>query len=170
MRFVLRFTAASLCLLPLLAGCSKTKGVKVQGKLLLNGEPVKLLADEEILVTFSRVDATEKDKAAPGAAGAVGEDGSFTIAGADNKGITPGRYYVTVTSQSASGGTLEWEDKGKTKRKVVEDGSDNEEDESNDRFEKLFPADGTSPLIAEVDASGSQTFIIDIGKMTVTRQ
>jgi hypothetical protein len=41
--------------------------------------------------------------------------------------------------------------------------------EGENRFESLFP-DGKSPFVAEVTDQEDQTFVIDIGKKTITKQ
>jgi hypothetical protein len=133
-----------LCAAFLLAGCggkSSVKGLKVEGKLLLNGQPLKFQPNEEITVSFAPADAGGK---AVGGSGAVKpEDGTFTLATTAGPGIPAGKYQIRVSSQIYGG-------------------------DGKDRFADFFEEVG--PLAAEVAEKDGQTFIIDLGKKTVTKQ
>ena len=136
--------SVSLCSALLLAGCGGkggAKGVKVQGQLLQNGQPLKFLPNEEITVSFSPVDAA--GKAAGGTGPVKQEDGTFTVSTAAGVGIPPGKYQVRVSSQVYGG-------------------------DGKDRFAEFF--EGVGALATDVDDKDAQKFVIDIGKKTVTKQ
>jgi hypothetical protein len=107
----------------------------------MNGQPLKFLPQEEIVVSFSPADAGAK---AGGATGPVkAEDGTFTVATPQGQGLSPGKYQIRVSSQIYGG-------------------------DGKDRFAEFFEEAG--PLAAEVADKDGQTFIIDLGKKTVTKQ
>jgi hypothetical protein len=136
----------------LAAGCSKGgggpgggKGARVQGRLLDNGRPVKVLPNEEVVVSFTQAGST--DPLAPRGASPIDpKDGSFAFTGPSSTVgmLPPGRYRVSVASQIGGG-------------------------DGRNRFAPTFDEDRT-PLVADVGAEETQTFVIDIGKKTVTKQ
>jgi hypothetical protein len=80
-------------------GCAKTPTVVVKGKLLSNGQVIRLdrskvaPGDLGIQISFYPID--------PGPEEPVTYDsstGAFEVRGSDGKGIRPGRYKITVTS------------------------------------------------------------------------
>jgi hypothetical protein len=126
------------------AGCgADNQGVTVKGQVLQNGQPIPFLPSEDLIVGFSQeVPAGQKPV---GASGAVKpEDGTFTVNGPGGRGIPPGRYRISLSSQ-------------------INGGND------RNRFERLFSPQ-KQPLIAEVGPEKGQTFRIDVGRWTVTRQ
>jgi hypothetical protein len=134
----------------LLAGCSKGnseggRGVRVQGRLLDNGRPVRPLPNEEIIVSFTR-DGPADPLAPRGASPIDSKDGNFAFCGPNTTAglLPPGRYRVGVVSQVYRG-------------------------DGRNRFGPTFDEDRT-PLAADVGPEEEQTFLIDIGKKTVTRQ
>ena len=138
--------AAALCAAA--AGCkekapaNQVTGVKVNGQLVTNGKPLKMLPMEEIQVTFF-----EAGKAAEGRIESMTtadpETGAFTVVGPHNKGIPPGRYKVSLRSQVY--------------------GSD------GDRLEEVFGMENTR-LEVDVGPEEGQTVVIDLGKRTARRQ
>lgn len=126
------------------AGCGGqgNRGVKVQGRLLESGQPIKFLPNEDIRISFSSEGA--EGSQAVGASGVVKPgDGSFTITGRDNKGIPPGNYRISLSSS-------------------VEGGRD------DNRFEASVNRKNP-PLIAEVGPEDGQSFTIDIATRTVAK-
>jgi hypothetical protein len=143
-----RFRCVAVCCVAALVvvGCSKAspKYATVQGRVVHNGEPLKLLANEEITVGLSAADAVPGQGGIGANAPLKSDDGTFSVSGRDHKGIPPGKYHVSLSSQVGYG-------------------------EAGDRFAKLF--DGKKPpLIAEVGPEDGQVFVIDIGKWTVAKQ
>jgi hypothetical protein len=133
------------CLASVLAvtGCGRgPKGVTVTGQVLYNGKPIQVQPREEIQVAFSL--EAPAGQQPPGTLATVKpEDGSFTISGLDGKGIPPGRYRVTVSSQLYQ--------------------------QSQDRFEPLFDPK-LPPLMVDVGPEKGQRVIIDVGTRTVNKQ
>jgi hypothetical protein len=128
------------------SGCSKekgTKGVKIKGTVVLNGKPLQFLPEEEVIVSLTELES--RDKGVIGsAAQAKPPDATFTIDGPKGQGLPPGKYRIIVTSQIYGGDT-------------------------GDRFEHLF-SNNRPLLVAEIGAEEGQNFVIDLGKMTVTKQ
>src|SRR5262249_7800881 len=109
---------------------------------LQNGQPIQILPSEDVIVGFSQ-EAPSGQKPI-GASGIVKpEDGTFTVAGPGGKGIPPGKYRISLSSQVNG---------------------------SNDksRFEALFSPQ-KPPLTVDVGPEKGQTFRIDIGQWTVTK-
>jgi hypothetical protein len=139
---LLVLTAVTLAVF--VAGCGKkgNQGVKVQGRLLKDGQPIKFLRTEDIRISFSS-EASEGHEAS-GASGVVRpKDGAFTITGRDNMGLPPGKYRISLNSIIEGGG------------------DDNRFDASVNR---KMP-----PLVAEVGPEEGQSFTVDIGTWTVTK-
>jgi hypothetical protein len=113
--------------------------------LLDNGSPVQLLPNEEITVSFTR-DGTADPLAPRGASPIDPKDGSFAFCAPNNTAglLPPGRYRVGVASQVHRG-------------------------DGRNRFAPTFDGDRT-PLVADVGPGEEQTFLIDIGKKTVTKR
>ncbi len=129
-----------------MAGCGRgdqVRGVMVKGQVLQNGQPIKFLSGEEIVVTFFR-DAPAGQRAVGASANVKPDDATFTIEGPDHKGIPAGSYHISLTSQIA--GVYDRED----------------------RFVAVFKK--KPPLNAEVGPEEGQTFIIDLGTWTVTKR
>jgi hypothetical protein len=134
----------------LAAGCGKGgkgggTGARVQGRLLDNGRPVKVLPNEEVVVSFTQAGST--DPLAPRGASPIDpKDGSFAFVGPTSTVglLPPGRYRVGVASQVSGG-------------------------DGKNRFSPAFDEDRT-PLVADVGPEETQAFIIDIGKKSVTKQ
>ena len=131
--------------LAVLAGCSQStqsKGVVVQVRVVENGQPLKFLKDEEILVGFS-----EEVAAGQKGVGVMGElkpqDATATLSRSGNTGIPPGKYRISMSGQTGYG-------------------------DAPDRWEKVFDAK-KPPLIAEVGPEEGQSFTIDIARWTVTK-
>jgi hypothetical protein len=127
-------------------GCNKSdgpKGVTVHGRLVQNGQPFKALPNEDVMVGFSPVGAAP-GQAAPGASSDLVKpaDGSFTLTGRDKKGLPPGKYTVSLSSQVGYSG--------------------------DNRFEKMLA--GKPALVVEVGPEEGQTFIIDVDKWSATKQ
>lgn len=129
----------------LLAGCEpeEVRGAKLKGKVLKNGQPLKPLAGEHVWVTFEHVESGAGRQVIM-TSGQMQKDGTFALVGQVNQGTPPGKYTVMLHGEYSSG-------------------------DGEDRFASLFP-DGKSSLIAEVTDEDDQTFVIDIGKRTVTKQ
>ena len=129
----------------LLAGCGpgEVRGAKLKGQVLKNGEPLKPLPGERVWVTFEYLDSVP-GKQVIMSAGQMHKDGTFAIEGQVKKGTPAGKYSVTIHGEYSSG-------------------------EGENRFKDLFP-EGKSPFIAEVTDQADQSFVIDIGKKTITKQ
>jgi hypothetical protein len=128
----------------LVAGCGVAgqKGVTVTGQVLENGQPIKVLPAEEIMVGFSAEAPAEKQATAAWAT-VKPEDGTFTLSGPAGKGIPPGKYRVVVSSQLYQ--------------------------QSKDRFEAVFDQN-KPPLTVDVGPESGQQFLIDVGKRTATKR
>jgi hypothetical protein len=112
--------------------------------LLGNGRPVRLLPDEESIVSFTR-DGPAGSLASRGASPIDPKDGSFAFCAPNTTAglLPPGRYRVGVASQVHRGGRI--------------------------RFAPTFDQDRT-PLVADAGPEEEQTFLIDVGKRTVTKR
>jgi hypothetical protein len=81
------------------AGCAKTSSVVVKGKLIYNGQVIRLdrwkAAAGELGIQVSSY-PLEPGPVEPATYDAV--TGAFEVRGSDGKGIRPGRYKITVTS------------------------------------------------------------------------
>jgi hypothetical protein len=120
-----------------------TTGAKVRGRLLENGQPVKVRPGEDIVVSFAPPDLA--DVTSPrGAASIDPKDGSFAFFGPNSAAglLSPGSYRVSISSVTGSG---------------------------EDRFAATFSV-GKSPLTAAVGPEPEQTFLIDLVKKTVQKQ
>ena len=129
----------------LLTGCGpgEVRGVKFTGRVVTNGQPLKPLPGERVWVTFERVEPAA-GKQVVMSTGQVQKDGTFAIEGQVKKGTPPGKYTVTLHGEYSSG-------------------------EGENRFKHLFPG-GNSPFVAEVTDQEDRSFVIDLGKKTVTKQ
>src|SRR5262245_41267966 len=129
----------------LLAGCGpgEVRGARLKGQVLQNGQPLKPLPGERVWVTFERIEPPA-DKQVIMSAGPLQKDGTFTIEGQVKKGTPPGKYAVTLHGEFSSG-------------------------ERENRFGPLFP-EGKSPFLAEVTDQEDQSFVLDVGKRTITKQ
>jgi hypothetical protein len=121
-----------------LPGCSGGTTV-VRGKLVMDGTPYQLAANEQVLLSFETIAGPERSFA-----GLVKADGSFTVVGIDGNGVPPGRYRITIRSLQYGAGA---------------------EPDSGDKFEGLF-SDRDSPLTCEVKRGAPVT--IDLAQKTVT--
>jgi hypothetical protein len=135
--------AVSVLVAGLLAvGCGKGgQGVTITGQVLQNGSPLQFLPKEDLTVGFS---AEPPGATAFGASAPVKPpDATFTLTGRDNKGIPPGQYSISLSSQIYGG-------------------------DGTDRFAPLF--NGKKPFIVEVGPEKGQHFLIDVGTMKVTKR
>jgi len=126
------------------AGCGskEIRGVKLKGQLVKDGQPVAPQRGERMVtVVFERIEPADKQVIRSG--GKVEKDGTFAIEGQMEKGTPPGRYEVRISAEMSG--------------------------DAESRFAPLF-ADGKTPFIADVTDEENQTFIIDIGKKTITKQ
>ena len=132
------------------AGCAKENsvlgktGARVKGRLLDNGQPVKVRPGEDVVVSFAPPDLADVTSTR-GAASVDPKDGAFAFFGANSAAglLAPGKYRVSISSIAGPDGI--------------------------DRFAAAFALD-KSPLQAEVGPEPEQTFVIDIGKKTVRKQ
>jgi hypothetical protein len=129
----------------LLAGCGpgEVRGAKLKGQVLKNGQPLKPLPGEHVWVTFEHVESGAGKRVLM-TSGQMQKDGTFTLEGQEKKGTPPGTYKVTIHGEFSSG-------------------------EGEDRFVNDF-SEGKSPLVAEVADQEGQSFVIDVGKKTITKQ
>src|SRR5262249_17249774 len=130
------------CLLP---GCGpgEVRGAKLRGQVVMNGQPLKPQSGERVWVTFEHVDSGAGGKPVIMSAGRVQQDGTFTIEGQTKRGSPPGKYNVTIHAESSG--------------------------DRESRLAALLPP-GKSTLVADVTDREDQSFVIDLGKKTVTRQ
>lgn len=128
----------------IIAGCgSGDQGATVKGQVLQNGKPVQFLPSEDIMVGFSS-EVPAGQKPIGFFANVQRGDGTFTVIGPGGKGMPAGKYRIRLSSQIyGSNGA--------------------------DRFEHVSDP-RKPPLIAEVGPEKEQTFTIDLGKWTVTKQ
>lgn len=129
----------------MLAGCGPgaVRGSKLKGQVQKDGEPLKPLPGERVWITFERIESGAGKRVIM-TAGQVQKDGTFALEGQEKKGTPPGKYSVTIHGEFSSS-------------------------EGKNRFEHLFP-EGKSPFIAEVTNEEDQSFVIDVGKKTITKQ
>jgi hypothetical protein len=109
---------------------------------LQNGQPIKVLPSEEILVGVSS-EAPAGQPVPVAWAPVKPEDGTFVLSGPTGKGIPAGKYRVVVSSQLYQ--------------------------QSKDRFEAVFD-EKKPPLLVDVGPEEEQHLIIDVGKRTVTKR
>src|SRR5262249_43820152 len=98
MRTTLRSLLGTIVLTSLvltLAGCGSRKKV-YQGKLVQGGQPVVVSDRGRIIINF--YDEQDKDKTKPQPADAK-QDGTFTLYGRERKGVTPGKYRVSMEAK-----------------------------------------------------------------------
>jgi hypothetical protein len=128
----------------IIGGCgSGDQGAKVKGQVLQNGKPIRFLASEDIMVGFSS-EVPIGQKPIGFFANVQRGDGTFTVIGPGGKGMPAGKYRIRVSSQIyGSSGADRFDDVSDPKK---------------------------PPLIAEVGPEKEQTFTIDLGKWTVTKQ
>src|SRR5829696_781966 len=102
-----RYRAALLGALVSVAGCSSStepKGVTVRVRVVENGQPLKFLPNEEILVGLSQeVAAGEKGIGVTGPL--KPEDATASLSRAGRTGIPPGKYRVSMSGQIGYGDT-----------------------------------------------------------------
>jgi hypothetical protein len=136
-----------LSLVCFMSGCGpgEVRGVKLQGQVLNNGQPLKALPGERVIVTFEHLEKRAGHLPIM-CAGPMQKDGTFMIEGQERKGTPPGKYSVRIHGEFSS-------------------------EEGENRFEPLFP-EGKSDLIAEVTGEEGQKFIIDVGTKppTITKE
>lgn len=102
---MLRFVALSLFVLSL-AGCGGGGNVFVRGKVLVNGEPLTLGPDDQLVLTFVQEPQGETSFTAH-----VENDGSFKVPGPTGNGIPPGAYRLVVGQVFLDPQTKEFRDK-----------------------------------------------------------
>jgi hypothetical protein len=141
----LRFVAVGcwLGVASLVTGCGvkEVRGAKLRGKVVKDGQPVKPVSGERgVWVTFERTESWGGNPVIV-SSGSLQKDGTFLIEGQGKKGTPPGKYKVMINAE------------------VNGDGED--------RFRALFPG-GQSPFAVEVTDRDDQSFVIDVGKKTIT--
>jgi hypothetical protein len=88
----LAFTLA--CAALLVSGCGGgDKGVKVEGRIVRDGQPLATAEGETLNLSFAGKNAKGEDAVYPAK---VNSDGSFVVEGAGGKGIPPGSYKVRI--------------------------------------------------------------------------
>jgi hypothetical protein len=142
---ICRFLLAALCAAGL-AGCGGGETlVKLQGRLVDNGQPLQWRETSPL-----RIDLTWKDPdpTKPGKAytAEAANDGAFTIDGGTGKGIPPGQYTFTVRTPGVAPGAPQ--------PPLLEGLNDPK----------------NSPLKYEVSADANQKIVIDLRKKTVSAE
>ncbi len=137
---------ALACFALLLCGCGGgSKGVKVEGKLLKDGQPFKAQQGELLSLSFRGKDAKGSDVICPAK---VASDGTFTVAGPKGGDrVPPGNYKInlSVTLQGTDGASL-------AKAATI-----------NEQFSLIQGKE------YEVTAEPTQTVTIDVGKGTLSK-
>ena len=77
----------------LCAGCG-SNGVKVEGKLVKDGQPYTVAQGESLALSFNGKGPQGEDQIYP--ATVNGSDGTFVASGVEGKGIPPGKYQLQV--------------------------------------------------------------------------
>ena len=129
---------ALLAAVALAAGGCGRRYPKVQGRVLLGGRPLRAGPGESAQVIF--LSTGTEHRSTP--ANCNGEDGTFTVAGVDGRGVPPGKYRVAVACYDA---------------------------DERDRFNGAF-GPNKSPLYCEVTDAKEQHVVIDLDKKTVTAE
>jgi len=135
----------SLALLPVLvalvAGCSSSKGVPVNGTLMANGKAYATPDKGQVTIQFTPADPAGKLQPAMGQADP--KTGEFSLQSPTFKGVMPGKYKVAVKG-SLSG------------------------QYDKDLFQNRFNETNT-PLVVEVTPS-TKSVVVDVGTKSVTAQ
>jgi len=77
----------------LCAGCG-TKGVKVEGKIVKDGQAYTVPQGESLSLSFNGKGPNGEDRTYP--ATVTGSDGTFVANGVEGKGVPPGKYQVQL--------------------------------------------------------------------------
>jgi hypothetical protein len=85
-----RLVWLGLCAAFLFTGCARE--ANVQGKLVMDGEPYKPAANEQVLLNFETAGGPNDYSFS----GLVKRDGTFTVVGNGSDGIPPGKYRITI--------------------------------------------------------------------------
>jgi hypothetical protein len=133
------------CMALFLAGCGGVKGVKVEGKLLNNGQAYVPPAGVKVNLSFLSTDP--KGGASAHAAVINPGDGSFVVSGPKDAGMPPGKYKINLnlTSEATDPASLEkatW---------------------ANAALAQIHGKE------CDIPAGGKATITIDIGKGTVSQ-
>ena len=100
MRQVLSFCSFALLLLALfLPGCGPPKGVKIEGTIVKGGQPFPLPQGATLNLAFKGKGFKGEDATF---AAEVSPNGSFVVNGANDRGIPPGKYVLSVNLTLAS--------------------------------------------------------------------
>jgi len=137
-----RHVSLAWVLFPLIlafTGCSGGM-TTVQGRLVMDGAPYRLAANEQVLLSFETI-AQEPERSF---SARVKPDGTFTVLGTRGDGIPPGSYRITIRSMPY--GTTA-------------------EANAGDKFAGAFSGPD-SPLTCEIKRGTPVT--IDLGQKTVT--
>lgn len=132
--------AAFACVL--LVGCGGNSGMRVQGTLVKDGQPLVPKKDEEVSMSFIALAPN-----APVGLGSVNFDaanGTFTVHGPTQQGLPPGEYKITVL----------WSPYQQPQR---------------DYLRGEFSAEKT-PLRYTVTSEGAQEIEVDVSQKKVTRK
>jgi len=121
-------------------------GPKLTGKLLNNGQPYPVTDKETVLISFITTGESGRMSASP----QLNPDGTFLLAGPTGKGVTPGKYQITVkVTQSPY---------------AVKPGTS---PSSKDKFGDKYSSPDKTPLTIEITSSTKEV-TIDLGKGTAT--
>jgi len=128
-----------------LAGCGGgVSGSKVQGKLLMNGQPYQVGQGEEFTMAF--VGNTGEGGAKLSCGVALNPDGTFAVNGPTNKGVPPGKYQITVVNMPSPYSLKP----GATQ---------------TDKFKDKYSSPDKTPLSVEI-TSATKEVVVDLGKGT----
>ena len=134
--------AVGLLCLAGLAGCNKERGAKITGVLVEDGQPLRLMGKENVLLSMIPAQKDETSiKASPGAE-FKREDSSFIFVGPGLGLVPPGEYKICLTVRPREGA---------------------------DRFDGQFSQENT-PLTYTVTDEPKQELVIDVKKPSVTRK
>jgi hypothetical protein len=129
-------------------GCGPgSSRAEVKGIVVMAGQPLKILEEETVHITFALVKGESAGDEELAGAGEVGSDGSFVVKFPPGKALVAGKYRVALSSEVYG---EEYSEK------------------KQPRF-AAFDADD-SPLIADLTADDGQTFLIDLKKKSVAKQ
>ena len=126
--------AVLLCCAFVLCGCEADPRLQAKGQIVKGGVPFTVPEDEYVRIVFHPIPADGKRATNTYVAVYDNRDGRFKVAGADGRGLPPGKYRVSVEHER--------------KRK--------------DLFTGAYDAD-RSPFVFDVDSS-SKEIVIDLDK------
>jgi hypothetical protein len=134
------------CVVLLFLGCGPAGGVKLQGKIVKDGQPYAAPSGETLTLSLNGKDAEGKAAIYPAAVNS--SDGTFDLKGTNGAGVPPGTYQINLSTSTAS----------------TDPAALNKMDELKQKFAAV---NGKDCVIAAGDAG--KTITIDIGKGTVTK-